>query len=64
MGEQRLCIAKPKRITHRLADCCDCDFYLDDYRDKNMTQKTRRHVEKTGHTVVYETGSSTRYEAF
>jgi len=53
----------PRRIIHKIADCCDCDFYLHAYNDKNMTSKIKRHVEKTGHEVVYETGHSKRYKA-
>lgn len=50
-----------KNILHRLAECVDCDWQAADYRDRNMPAKCKRHVEQTGHTVVYETGTSTRY---
>jgi len=51
-----------KRITHRIAECHDCDWNLGDYRDKDMATKARRHAEKTGHTVVYETGTTQIFE--
>lgn len=50
-----------KQIIHRIADCYDCGFYLDDYKDNAMADKARRHAEETGHTVGYETGTSTIY---
>lgn len=50
-----------KSILHRVADCHDCEWCLQDYRDNRMADKARQHVAQTGHTVGYETGTSTLY---
>ena len=51
-----------KGITHRLADCMDCEWRSEDYLDKNMPRKAKAHAEKTGHTVAYEVGYSITYQ--
>ena len=51
-----------KKLTiHRIADCFDCDWSASDYKDYRMAEKCRKHVAETGHTVGYETGTSTVY---
>lgn len=50
-----------KSIVHRVADCFDCGWRAEDYRDNRMADKARAHVAQTGHTVGYETGTSTLY---
>ena len=54
-------LTRKKSITHRIADCWDCAWMTDDYLDNNMADKCRKHVAETGHTVGYETGTSTIY---
>lgn len=52
---------RKKLTVHRIADCFNCAWRVDDYRDDKMADKCRKHVAETGHTVGYETGTSTIY---
>lgn len=52
-----------KYIIHRIADCHECDWRSDDYKDKRMGAKCRAHAAKTGHKVSYETGTAITYTA-
>ena len=49
-------------IIHYIALCENCDFCEADHVDrKNIRQRVRKHVIKTGHTVTIEAGSATHY---
>lgn len=57
---------KKSGIIHAYAQCnnCDWDAALDirsASRMGKLRQQIKRHVEKTGHSVVLETGNSTTY---
>ena len=57
-----ICISGRKVTIHKAAYCQNCDWSNCDYKDKNITQKIKRHVEKTGHEVGYETGTSQTFQ--
>jgi len=51
-------------ITHYLSHCHECDFQVDgitEYERAEARNEVRRHVQKTGHQVTIEAGSSTTY---
>lgn len=56
-------VSNGKYITHRAADCHDCEWYLDDYANLDLPAECRRHVQKTGHTVGYESAAGIIYRA-
>lgn len=52
-------------IIHAYAQCTNCEWdaaidIKSNSRMGKLRQQIRRHVEKTGHTVILETGSSTQ----
>ena len=51
-------------IPHFLAQCHDCDWTFQDYRNRKKGQREiRKHVSKTGHTVALEKAVVTHYTA-
>ncbi len=60
-------VSKKMGIVHAFAQCSNClwDDAIkigDPNRMQNLRNRIARHIEKTGHTVILETGNSTSYK--
>ena len=47
-------------VIHRLAQCKNCDWHCGDYR--TAISDAKKHVNKTGHSVIVESANSITYE--
>lgn len=52
-------IITSRGIIHRLAVCKNCGWSCDDYR--TAISETKKHVNKTGHSVIVESAHSITY---
>ena len=49
------------RIIHQIVTCMDCDKVWEEYRGGKAKKAGYAHAKRTGHVVIWETGTGGRY---